>query len=126
MGYKLGIRRNRENNRIKSIQSNCLLLTMCEPKQFMEVSKETWVFSSTDFILPERKQAKAMKKKKKKEIPEETKIRRSIDKSQHILLQPPRSLCSFPAVGISPMSMATMIEQKLVNAVAYESFVLMR
>ncbi|MCD7470648.1 hypothetical protein HAX54_010657 [Datura stramonium] len=56
----------------------------------MEVSKETWVFSSTDFILPERKQAKAMKKKKKKEIPEKQKIRRSIDKSQHILLQPPR------------------------------------
>ncbi|MCD9645961.1 hypothetical protein HAX54_035401, partial [Datura stramonium] len=36
------------------------------------------------------------------------------------------SSCSFPAVGVPPMSMAMMIEQKLVNAVAYESFVLMR
>ncbi|KAH0736022.1 hypothetical protein KY285_011729 [Solanum tuberosum] len=109
----------------ESILPDCLLLMMCEPKLSMEVSKETWVYSSTEL-----KQAKTVtKKKKKNEIPEDPKRRRSIDKSkqQHLLLQPPRSSCSFPATGISPaMSMATMIEQKLVNAVAYEPLVLTR
>ncbi|MCD9645962.1 hypothetical protein HAX54_035402 [Datura stramonium] len=85
-GVQLGIQRNRGNNKIESIMSDCLLLMMCEPKQSMEVSKKTLVCSSTGFILPERKQAKAVKKKKKKEIPEETKIGRNIDKSQHLLL----------------------------------------
>ncbi|KAL3323287.1 hypothetical protein AABB24_040416 [Solanum stoloniferum] len=106
----------------ESILPDCLLLMMCEPKLSMEVSKETWVYSSTKL-----KQAKTVTKKN--EIPEDPKRRRSIDKSkqQHLLLQPPRSSCSFPATGVSPaMSMATMIEQKLVNAVAYEPLVLTR
>lgn len=109
----------------ESILPDCLLLMMCEPKLSMEVSKETWVYSSTEV-----KQAKTVTtKKKKNEIPEDPKRRRSIDKSkqQHLLLQPPRSSCSFPATGVSPaISMATMIEQKLVNAVAYEPLVLTR
>ncbi|XP_049405689.1 outer spore wall assembly protein SHE10-like [Solanum stenotomum] len=107
----------------ESILPDCLLLMMCEPKLSMEVSKETWVYSSTEL-----KQAKTVTKKKKNEIPEDPKRRRSIDKSkQQRLLQPPRSSCSFPATGVSPaMSMATMIEQKLVNSVAYEPLVLTR
>ncbi|KAG5569175.1 hypothetical protein H5410_058941 [Solanum commersonii] len=109
----------------ESILPDCLLLMMCEPKLSMEVSKETWVYSSTEL-----KQAKTVtKKKKKNEIPEDPKRRRSIDKSkqQHLLLQPPRSSCSFPVTGVSPaMSMATMIEQKLVNSVADEPLVLTR
>ncbi|XP_055802334.1 uncharacterized protein LOC129871450 [Solanum dulcamara] len=105
----------------ESILPDCLLLMMCEPKLSMEVSKETWVCSTTEL-----KQAKTVKKKK--EIPEDPKRRRSIDKSKQHLLQPPRSSCSFPATGVPPAmsSMATMIEQKLVNAVAYEPFVLTR
>ncbi|KAK6774749.1 hypothetical protein RDI58_029988 [Solanum bulbocastanum] len=101
----------------ESILPDCLLLMMCEPKLSMEVSKETWVYSSTEL-----KQAKTVTKKN--EIPEDPKRRRSIDKSkqQHLLLQPPRSSCSFPATGVSPaMSMATMIEQKLVKSVPLES-----
>ncbi|CAH9104464.1 unnamed protein product [Cuscuta epithymum] len=39
---------------------------------------------------------------------------------------PPRSSCSLPAVAVPGVSMASMIEQKLVNAVAYEPFVLTR
>ncbi|CAN4075557.1 unnamed protein product [Withania somnifera] len=98
--------RNQQN---KSILPDCLLLMMCEPKLSMEVSKETWVCSST---TTERKQAK---KVKNKEVSEESK------KSQYFPLQPPRSSCSLPA-----MSMATMIEQKLLNTMAYEPLVLTR
>lgn len=111
-----------EKEQNESILPDCLLLMMCEPKLSMEVSKETWVCTSTEL-----KQAKTVKKKE--EIPEEPKKRRSIDKSkQHLLLQPLRSSCSFPATGVPPAmsSMATMIEQKLVNAVAYEPLVLTR
>ncbi|CAN4096969.1 unnamed protein product [Withania somnifera] len=95
----------------ESILPDCLLLMMCVPKLSMEVSKETWVCSSTtDFI--EREQAK---KVKNKEVYEEQ------NKSQYLPLQPPRSSCSLPA-----MSMATMIEQKLLNTLAYEPLVLTR
>ncbi|MCD7468096.1 hypothetical protein HAX54_005894 [Datura stramonium] len=115
-----------QNEEKESVLPECLLLMMCEPKLSMEVSKETWV-CRRDFLrwLPERKQ---QVKPPKKEIPEEQpKRRRSTDtkpterRNKH-LLQPPRSSCSLPA----GMSMATMIEQKLVNAAAYEPFVLTR
>ncbi|KAH0651371.1 hypothetical protein KY285_031497 [Solanum tuberosum] len=117
-----------ENEEKESVLPECLLLMMCEPKLSMEVSKETWV-CRRDFLrwLPERKQHA---KPPKKEIPEEQpKRRRSTDtkpmehRNKH-LLQPPRSSCSLPAA--TGMSMATMIEQKLVNAAAYEPFVLTR
>ncbi|KAL3333325.1 hypothetical protein AABB24_033416 [Solanum stoloniferum] len=117
-----------ENEKKESVLPECLLLMMCEPKLSMEVSKETWV-CRRDFLrwLPERKQHA---KPPKKEIPEEQpKRRRSTDtkptehRNKH-LLQPPRSSCSLPAAA--GMSMATMIEQKLVNAAAYEPFVLTR
>ncbi|XP_015164603.1 pinin-like [Solanum tuberosum] len=117
-----------ENEEKESVLPECLLLMMCEPKLSMEVSKETWV-CRRDFLrwLPERKQHA---KPPKKEIPEEQpKRRRSTDtkptehRNKH-LLQPPRSSCSLPAA--TGMSMTTMIEQKLVNAAAYEPFVLTR
>lgn len=91
---------------------------MCEPKLSMEVSKETWV-CSTDFIrwLPERPR-KSTKAGGCDHEP--VKRRASIDskaKPNPSAQAPPRSSCS---------SMATMIEQKLVNAVGYEPFVLTR
>ncbi|KAI4333623.1 hypothetical protein L6164_018406 [Bauhinia variegata] len=111
-------------NKGSSVLPDCLLLMMCEPKLSMEVSKETWV-CSTDFIrwLPE-------KPVKKKDGGDQPKKRISIDSKPPLpphMLQPPRSSCSFPAAA-APMSMATMIEQKLVGSKpnAYEPFVLTR
>ncbi|XP_009763999.1 uncharacterized protein LOC107822310 [Nicotiana tabacum] len=120
-----------QNEEKESVLPECLLLMMCEPKLSMEVSKETWV-CRRDFLrwLPERKQ-QVKQPKKEVIVPEEQpKRRRSTDtkpstehRNKH-MLQPPRSSCSLPAA--TGMSMATMIEQKLVNAVAYEPFVLTR
>ncbi|KAK6157367.1 hypothetical protein DH2020_011615 [Rehmannia glutinosa] len=121
------------------ILPDCLLLMMCEPKLSMEVSKETWV-CSTDFIrwLPERPRKAAAKAAKPGSCNHETVKRRlSIDsKPKYIahvppaqnnnVQQPPRSSCSLPAATAAAASMATMIEQKLVNAVGYEPFVLTR
>nr|GMC72572.1 histone-lysine N-methyltransferase SETD1B [Ipomoea batatas] len=131
----------------KEVLPECLLLMMCEPKLSMEVSKETWV-CSTDFIrwLPERQQLKVTKTDasddSKKRLSTDTKKSSSAttnpapppDKKNHHLLQPPRSSCSLPprsscslpAAAVSGVSMASMIEQKLVNAVGYEPFVLTR
>ncbi|KAG8386367.1 hypothetical protein BUALT_Bualt03G0141500 [Buddleja alternifolia] len=119
---------------------DCLLLMMCEPKLSMEVSKETWV-CSTDFIrwLPERPRKAAQATKgggchhepvkrrlsidsKPKPIAEAPAAQNCVQPKQH-LQQPPRSSCTLPAAAAS---MATMIEQKLVNAVGYEPFVLTR
>ncbi|VVA16635.1 PREDICTED: eukaryotic translation initiation factor 5B [Prunus dulcis] len=108
-----------------SVLPDCLLLMMCEPKLSMEVSKETWV-CTTDFIrcLPERHV-------KKVDAPDEAKKRVSIDSNPAAapaaqpVIQPPRSSCSFP-VQAGPVSMATMIGQKLVGSTAYEPFVLTR
>ncbi|KAI5333119.1 hypothetical protein L3X38_023249 [Prunus dulcis] len=108
-----------------SVLPDCLLLMMCEPKLSMEVSKETWV-CTTDFIrcLPERHV-------KKVDAPDEAKKRVSIDSNPAAapaaqpVIQPPRSSCSFP-VQVGPVSMATMIGQKLVGSTAYEPFVLTR
>nr|GMC70223.1 eukaryotic translation initiation factor 5B [Ipomoea batatas] len=132
----------------KEVLPECLLLMMCEPKLSMEVSKETWV-CSTDFIrwLPERQQLKVTKTDvsddSNKRLSTDTKKSSSAttnpapppDKKNHHLLQPPRSSCSLPprsscslpaAAAVSGVSMASMIEQKLVNAVGYEPFVLTR
>ncbi|XP_016483452.1 uncharacterized protein LOC107804139 [Nicotiana tabacum] len=115
----------------ESVLPECLLLMMCEPKLSMEVSKETWV-CRRDFLrwLPEKKQQVKAPKKEVIVPEEQPKRRRSTDtkpstehRNKH-MLQPPRSSCSLPAA--TGMSMATMIEQKLVNAVAYEPFVLTR
>lgn len=120
----------------KPVLPDCLLLMMCEPKLSMEVSQETWV-CSTDFLrpwLPERHRQHQLKKltgagdepnnKKKKK---KSKKNRGGNTDSHPPLppaaapfQPPRSSCSFP------ISMASLIEKKLVSAVAYEPFVLTR
>ncbi|PSS15982.1 Tropomyosin like [Actinidia chinensis var. chinensis] len=93
-----------------SVLPDCLLLMRCEPKLSMEVSKETWV-CSTDFVrwLPERE-----RQGKPTDGHNEPKKRISTDSNP----APPRSSCS--------VSMAAMIEQRLVNAVAYEPLVLTR
>ncbi|KAL7087609.1 hypothetical protein ACP275_13G077400 [Erythranthe tilingii] len=129
----------------KKVLPECLLLMMCEPKLSMEVSKETWV-CSTDFVrwLPERprKPVKSAKSGGGCDHAPPSKRRLSIDSklkpvAAHALpsvaedgcryqhYQPPRSSCSLPAAAAAA-SMATMIEQKLVNAVGYEPFVLTR
>nr|GMC74697.1 FK506-binding protein 5-like isoform X2 [Ipomoea batatas] len=135
-------------NPISEEEEKCLLLMMCEPKLSMEVSKETWV-CSTDFIrwLPEKQQLKVIKTDasdhSKKRLSTDTKKSSSAttnpapppENKNHHLLQPPRSSCSLPprsscslpaATAVSGVSMASMIEQKLVNAVGYEPFVLTR
>ncbi|CDP05966.1 unnamed protein product [Coffea canephora] len=130
----------------------CLLLMMCEPKLSMEVSKETWV-CSTDFVrwLPERRPAAAVTNKKlvnapqdpKKEVscansnnpppppmgpqphpPPQELMSQEQEQQQAEIFLPPRSSCSLPAAAA--VSMAAMIEQKLVNAGGYEPFVLTR
>jgi len=106
----------------------CLLLMMCEPKLSMEVSKETWV-CSTDFIrwLPERPVPAGGGKRLTGETYTKSKPK---PKPSPSLMQPPRSSCSFPAVGgAAGVSMATMIEQKLMGSKSgngYEPFVLTR
>ncbi|EYU44983.1 hypothetical protein MIMGU_mgv1a001920mg [Erythranthe guttata] len=129
----------------KKVLPECLLLMMCEPKLSMEVSKETWV-CSTDFVrwLPERprKPAKSAKSgggcdhapppkrrlsidSKLKPVPAHAPPSVAEDGYRYQHYQPPRSSCSLPAAAAAA-SMATMIEQKLVNAVGYEPFVLTR
>ena len=136
--------RKPERERESLVLLDCLLLMMCEPKLSMEVSKETWV-CSTDFIrwLPERPIKKTNggdgKDPKKSVISTATEHNSKnpappthTAAPHHLLLQPPRSSCSFPAAvaaAAAPgagVSMATMIEQKLVGAKGYEPFVLTR
>ncbi|KAG4969014.1 hypothetical protein JHK87_034665 [Glycine soja] len=106
----------------------CLLLMMCEPKLSMEVSKETWV-CSTDFIrwLPERPAAAGGSKRVAGETFTKSKPK---PKPPQPMMQLPRSSCSLPAAGGSAgVSMAAMIEQKLVGSKSgngYEPFVLTR
>ncbi|KAI3702816.1 hypothetical protein L6452_28568 [Arctium lappa] len=132
----------------------CLLLMMCEPKLSMEVSKETWV-SSKDFIrrhssrkkppppqppLPPSLLVKPPTGQDESKVSAATTTTTTITTTlaratrfhNHVtaedaasavaLIQPGRSSCSLPA----PPSMAEMLEQKLVNAVGYEPFVLTR
>ncbi|KAM0003154.1 hypothetical protein Hdeb2414_s0018g00521961 [Helianthus debilis subsp. tardiflorus] len=129
----------------------CLLLMMYEPKLSMEVSKETWV-SSKDFIRrqPSRKKPPAPPPAPVKPnasqstvslttaaatttttatLPSASKCDKHVPASASISapaaasVQPGRSSCSLPAPS---SSMAEMLEQKLVNAVGYEPFVLTR
>ncbi|KAL3508715.1 hypothetical protein ACH5RR_028116 [Cinchona calisaya] len=137
-----------QENEVKgeNVLPDCLLLMMCEPKLSMEVSKETWV-CRTDFLrwLPERPPAVKKKvkvnnsdetsKNEKKKVstaygplppPQEIitqQHQKEKEKEDEVIL-PARSSCSLPAAAA--VSMAAMIEQKLVNAVAYEPFVLTR
>ncbi|KAK6946671.1 hypothetical protein RJ641_000144 [Dillenia turbinata] len=145
VGVKEVDRESSTSSSTSKLLPDCLLLMMCEPKLSMEVSKETWV-CSTDFIrwLPDRSSFSVNPKDggddTKKRIstesnppqPHHSTTHNNENHSQNQpaqvptqlqLQQPPRSSCSFPA---APPNMATMIEQKLVNAVAYEPFVLTR
>ncbi|KAF9608709.1 hypothetical protein IFM89_010841 [Coptis chinensis] len=92
---------------------DCLLMMLWEPKLSMEVSKETWV-CSTDFIQRRPKQQIV-------HIDGGDESSRSKDiKSSNPAQQLNQQSCH-------PVpSMTTMIEQKLMNAVAYEPFVLTR
>lgn len=123
--------RDKENPRLPE----CLLLMMCEPKLSMEVSKETWV-CKTDFIrwLPERPPKKPTNGGTCEHEP--IKKRLSTDSKPKFIappvakknsennLQPRRSSCSLPATAAA--SIATMIEQKLVNSASYEPVELTR
>lgn len=86
---------------------DCLLLMMCEPKLSMEVSKETWV-CKRDFVNEEGEVDKASV--------ECNTIPSCV--TQHLPVA--KSSCTFP------VSMAAMIEQKLLDAAAYEPYVLTR
>ncbi|XP_076930377.1 uncharacterized protein LOC143595155 [Bidens hawaiensis] len=111
----------------------CLLLMMYEPKLSMEVSKETWV-SSKDFIRRQSSKKKPPAPPPVKPTDGQSKVNASTRANvtsvakfdTHAVapapVQPGRSSCSLPA----PSSMAEMLEQKLVNAVGYEPFVLTR
>ncbi|XP_075477342.1 uncharacterized protein LOC142518437 [Primulina tabacum] len=115
---------------------DCLLLMMCEPKLSMEVSKETWV-CSTDFLrwLPERPLKPPAKPAKvgsggeqgpmKRRLSVDSKPKPNSQKEKHELQQPRRSSCSLPP-ATAAASRANIIEQELVNAVAYEPLALTR
>ncbi|KAL4619737.1 hypothetical protein ACB092_06G101900 [Castanea dentata] len=117
--------RKPERDRESSVLPDCLLLMMCEPKLSMEVSKETWV-CSTDFIrwLPERPIKKTNggggKDPKKRVISTATE-----DNSKNPAPPTHTAVAAAAAPGAG-VSMATMIEQKLVGAKGYEPFVLTR
>lgn len=123
---------SKKEERERETLPECLLLMMCEPKLSMEVSKETWV-CSTDFIrwLPERPTGKpaGVEKKVTVESSSSTKPKVKVKPAHPPLMQPPRSSCCLPVTGAG-MSMATMIEQKLVGCSksrnGYEPFVLTR
>ncbi|KAK2369359.1 Serine/Threonine-kinase pakA protein [Trifolium repens] len=123
---------SKKEERERETLPECLLLMMCEPKLSMEVSKETWV-CSTDFIrwLPERPVGKVAGGEKKVTVESSSSKPKVKVKTVQPLMQPPRSSCSFPVTGSGAgMSMATMIEQKLMGCSksrnGYEPFVLKR
>ncbi|KAL5729734.1 hypothetical protein ACHQM5_002640 [Ranunculus cassubicifolius] len=93
---------------------DCLLMMLCEPKLSMEVSKETWV-CSTDYIR-RRSQKQVSKINGGDEVCKNRDIKNLGDSQQQNQQASP-----YPA-----QSMTSMIEQKLMNAVAYEPFVLTR
>nr|XP_043629333.1 uncharacterized protein LOC122600648 [Erigeron canadensis] len=118
----------------------CLLLMMCEPKLSMEVCKETWVSSKDFFRRPSSRKpppppslltvSKDGQGKSKVSDISSIDTLESAKHDKHLVsagvaappLQPGRSSCSLP---VAP-SMAEMLEEKLVNAVGYEPFVLTR
>ncbi|XP_058095769.1 stress response protein nst1 [Magnolia sinica] len=110
---------------------DCLLLMMCEPKLSMEVSRETWV-CSTDFLRcrPDKGPAPPPPPPPLPLPPPEATGKRkegAADDSKRVSTDsnPAHPPPANPAPQ-QPLSMATVIEQKLVNAVAYEPFVLTR
>ncbi|KAJ4977175.1 hypothetical protein NE237_002281 [Protea cynaroides] len=132
-GQVQGPKKKSEERQERSKLPDCLLLMLCEPKLSMEVSKETWV-RSTDFIRCRTEKPVVIPKDDR----DESSKRVSTDSNppqqqQHQSLQQQQAAqksCSNPAppsaVATPAPSMAAMIEQKLVNAKAYEPFVLTR
>ncbi|XP_042478320.1 probable serine/threonine-protein kinase kinX [Macadamia integrifolia] len=132
-----------EEREKKSKLPDCLLMMMCEPKLSMEVSKETWV-CSTDFIRSRPGKQPVIPKdggeESKKRVSTDSNAaqqqqnpqQQSHQKQQHQQQQEARKSCSnsnhsnLPPAVVALPSMASMIEQKLVNAKAYEPFVLTR
>ncbi|KAJ0744338.1 hypothetical protein HanPI659440_Chr10g0386471 [Helianthus annuus] len=119
----------------EEVLPDCLLLMMHEPKLSINVSKETWV-CSTDFIRRNsyRRKPPAPPPPIKPDGGDESSVGATTTTTANdmtrvcnrefptVLQQPARSSCSLPMAA----SMATVIEQKLANAVGYEPFVLTR
>ncbi|KAL4589047.1 hypothetical protein LXL04_001949 [Taraxacum kok-saghyz] len=128
----------KEEKERERVLPECLLMMMYEPKLSMEVSKETWV-CSTDFIRRnsnKRKPPPPPPPVVKTDGEDESKVSTAANAFATVnnvmraadggrlppLQQPARSSCSLPG----PPSMATMLEQKLADAMGYEPFVLTR
>lgn len=113
---------NPKRDESSPVLPDSLLLMMREPKLSMEVSKETWV-CKRDFIrcLPQR-----VNPINGRDEPQKKRLSVDSDRPPRRHIQPPRSSCSIPAASAGDASMATMIEQRLVSAAAYEPLVLTR
>ncbi|KAK1414333.1 hypothetical protein QVD17_30077 [Tagetes erecta] len=97
----------------------CLLMMMYEPKLSMEVSKETWVCRE-DFNQRQSSSKKPPPAPVKHDGGDDVdEVLRVADGGlPTVLRQPERSSCSLPA--------AAVLEQKVVNRVGYQPFVLTR
>ncbi|KAA8523946.1 hypothetical protein F0562_010369 [Nyssa sinensis] len=117
----------KKQERESSVLPDCLLLMMCEPKLSMEVSRETWV-CSTDFIRWQPEKQVNLNNGGDEQKTRVSRLSTTAFAAQPPVQQPPRSSCCLPApaAAVACVSMAKMIEQKLVNAVAYEPLVLTR
>ncbi|KAF5197853.1 Serine/Threonine-kinase pakA-like protein [Thalictrum thalictroides] len=104
----------RSKERENTVLPDCLLMMLCEPKLSMEVSKETWV-CSTDFT-PRRSQKKVI----------DGGDNEIMNKGSENLNPAQQQTQQLSCVSYPVPSMSSMIEQKLMNAVAYEPFVLTR
>ncbi|XP_068666064.1 uncharacterized protein [Aristolochia californica] len=114
-----GADQERIEERDKSLP-DCLSLMLCEPKLSIEVSKETWA-CRTDFQRwrPERKSKAAT------EGAADDRRRLSTDSNSAKPPLPPAKPNPAHTTPTAP-SMAAAVEQKLVNASAYDPFVLTR
>ncbi|KAD6794523.1 hypothetical protein E3N88_05419 [Mikania micrantha] len=114
-------RESEVKERSEQVLPECLLMMMHEPKLSLNVSKETWV-CSTDFIKrPSNRRKPPAPPTAIKPVGEDggtATVRVADGGFPAVLRQPARLSCSLP--------MATVLEQKLANAVGYEPFVLTR
>ncbi|PIA31276.1 hypothetical protein AQUCO_05100066v1 [Aquilegia coerulea] len=106
----------RSKDRESAVLPDCLLMMLCEPKLSMEVSKETWV-CSTDFT---------QRRSQKKVIQIDGGDNKIMNKGLENFNPAQQKNQQLSCISYPVQSMASMIEQKLMNAVAYEPFVLTR